>query len=167
MDDWQKDFWEILEIITTGIEQIFEDVNETVEVINQELDDIFEVITQEIQVSIGSEFDQFIQEFLQPIIELYLEPEDGVETENLAQNTLENQYFEDISDFFVEDGNKPNSIMSDNPACVGCAHYHGQFYGNNLLVCAMHPYGWDDQFCPDWQGYNHDSAHFQQNYDDS
>jgi hypothetical protein len=32
-----------------------------------------------------------------------------------------------------------------------CRHYHGQVYGGNLLVCAMHPYGpgEDVDTCPD------------------
>ncbi len=42
-------------------------------------------------------------------------------------------------------------ILTEHPACVGCRHYHGQTYGGNLLVCAMHPYGWDDHQCPDWE----------------
>lgn len=37
------------------------------------------------------------------------------------------------------------------PACKGCCHYHGQTYGGNLLVCAMHPYGADGEQCSDWQ----------------
>jgi hypothetical protein len=41
---------------------------------------------------------------------------------------------------------------SRHPACRGCQHYHGQMYGENLLVCGMHPYGWDGDDCPDWEG---------------
>jgi hypothetical protein len=36
-------------------------------------------------------------------------------------------------------------------ACQGCCHYHGQTYGGNLLVCAMHPHGVESDRCPDWQ----------------
>jgi hypothetical protein len=35
-------------------------------------------------------------------------------------------------------------------ACQGCGNYHGEVYGENLLVCAMHPYGWEDGACPDY-----------------
>lgn len=41
-------------------------------------------------------------------------------------------------------------------ACLGCANYHGQAYGLQktqrvMLVCAMHPYGWQAALpCPDW-----------------
>ncbi|NCJ05036.1 hypothetical protein GS597_00575 [Synechococcales cyanobacterium C] len=36
-------------------------------------------------------------------------------------------------------------------ACIGCQHYHGQAYGGHFLVCAMHPYGVEDNHCPDWE----------------
>ncbi|MGD1904507.1 MAG: hypothetical protein ACFB0C_00775 [Leptolyngbyaceae cyanobacterium] len=41
--------------------------------------------------------------------------------------------------------------LNDHPACVGCRHYHGQTYGGNLLICAMHPYGAEEPQCPDWE----------------
>lgn len=43
-------------------------------------------------------------------------------------------------------------------ACQGCTNYHGLAYGYSrenraILVCAMHPYGWQqDDLCPDWCG---------------
>jgi hypothetical protein len=33
--------------------------------------------------------------------------------------------------------------------CKGCCHYHGKIYGGNLLVCAMHPYGAEGEYCHD------------------
>ncbi len=44
---------------------------------------------------------------------------------------------------------KSEPTLRDHPACVDCCHYHGEVYGDNFLVCAMHPYGWDDENCPD------------------
>lgn len=39
-------------------------------------------------------------------------------------------------------------------ACIGCAHYHGVSYGygdrRQMLVCGLHPFGWDEKRCPDW-----------------
>ncbi|MFK0735652.1 MAG: hypothetical protein ACIWVG_31730 [Gloeotrichia echinulata HAB0833] len=35
--------------------------------------------------------------------------------------------------------------------CRGCQNYHGQVYGSNLLVCAIHPHGWDGENCPDFE----------------
>jgi hypothetical protein len=41
--------------------------------------------------------------------------------------------------------------LQDHPVCVGCCNYHGEAYGGNVLVCAMHPYGIEDESCPDWE----------------
>lgn len=34
--------------------------------------------------------------------------------------------------------------------CNGCTNYHGGFYGNNQLICAIHPSGAEDKHCPDY-----------------
>ncbi|MBO3462116.1 hypothetical protein G7B40_031055 [Aetokthonos hydrillicola Thurmond2011] len=34
--------------------------------------------------------------------------------------------------------------------CQNCQNFHGQAYGGNTLVCAIHPYGWQDENCPDF-----------------
>lgn len=50
------------------------------------------------------------------------------------------------------------TVSSHPEACIGCANYHGQAYGTQKgqripLICAMHPYGWQERTpCPDWQG---------------
>lgn len=35
-------------------------------------------------------------------------------------------------------------------ACIGCTNYHGVEYGDNVLVCGIHPNGWDSDNCPDY-----------------
>jgi hypothetical protein len=35
--------------------------------------------------------------------------------------------------------------------CRGCCHYHGHSYGGERLICAMHPYGVDQEECGDRQ----------------
>lgn len=49
-------------------------------------------------------------------------------------------------------------MSESRPAtCIGCENYHGHAYGTQknqrmVLICAMHPYGWQDPSpCPDWQ----------------
>ena len=36
-------------------------------------------------------------------------------------------------------------------SCQQCKNYHGQRYGENLLVCGMHPYGPGDESCDDFE----------------
>lgn len=43
-------------------------------------------------------------------------------------------------------------IEAERPAaCRGCAYYHGQYYGGNLLICAIHPQGAEGDRCRDWE----------------
>ena len=44
------------------------------------------------------------------------------------------------------------SYMMEIPRlCRTCKHYHGQIYGGIELVCAVHPYGYSGNSCPDRQ----------------
>lgn len=38
-------------------------------------------------------------------------------------------------------------------SCKGCRNYHGQRYGQDFLVCAIHPYGVSEgeSYCPDFE----------------
>ena len=47
--------------------------------------------------------------------------------------------------------NTVNPLVQNHPTCVGCRNYHGADYGHEMLVCGMHPYGPDDESCPDWE----------------
>ena len=126
MEEWQKDFFEMMEAVADEVEQFFIGITEVVD-----------AVAESVQTTIATDINQCLQELFEPIAEIYLE-------------------FEEI----VGEGEQPFTYMVDtveptpqkNPACMGCHHYHGQAYGGNLLVCAMHPYGWDDKNCPDWEG---------------
>jgi len=93
----------------------------------QFLDGIAEVVEE-----IVSEVDQLMTEAVEPVVELFLGFESvvGEATQPIAQTV--------------------QPILEEHPACVGCRYYYGQVHGGNLLICAMHPYGWDSAPCPDW-----------------
>ncbi|MBW4654799.1 MAG: hypothetical protein KME20_17430 [Kaiparowitsia implicata GSE-PSE-MK54-09C] len=48
-----------------------------------------------------------------------------------------------------------DALTSQPPGCQSCRHHHGVAYGygdrRTVLVCGMHPYGWQGRTCPDWQ----------------
>ncbi|RUR78281.1 hypothetical protein ACF3DV_03990 [Chlorogloeopsis fritschii PCC 9212] len=123
MENWQKDFWEMVQTVADEVERFFLGMSEM-------LDTVFEIteeITEQLQNTIATELDQYVQD-------LYWELEDVVG--------------DDLDPAFPY---PVEPSATQNPACIGCRHYHGQAYGGNLLVCAMHPYGWDDENCPDWE----------------
>ena len=41
--------------------------------------------------------------------------------------------------------------LQNHPKCAGCSYYHGESYGGEMLVCALHPNGPEEYAeCPDW-----------------
>ncbi|RCJ25710.1 hypothetical protein A6S26_15335 [Nostoc sp. ATCC 43529] len=129
MEQWQKDLIEIVETVADEVERFFLGMGEIVDTFFE----LTEEITEQVHSNIITEVDQYLQDLAEPMMEAYWDLEEVVG---------------DIDPGF------PYSVeptAEKNPACIGCIHYHGQVYGGNLLVCAMHPHGYEDESCPDWE----------------
>jgi hypothetical protein len=125
MEQWQKDLVEIVETVADEVERFFLGMSE---MMVEAFFELREEITEQVP-SIVSD----LQDLAEPMFEAYWELEDMVT---------------DIDPGF------PYSVeptAEKNPACIGCTHYHGQVYSGNLLVCAMHPHGCEDENCVDWE----------------
>ena len=132
MEKWQKDLIGMIETVTDEVEQFFLGINDMV--------DAFFEITEEVQNAFVADIDtfatlheQFLQDLTEPFLEIYWELGD---------------ISEDIDPGFPY---AVEATLEKNAACIGCSNYHGQVYSGNLLVCGMHPHGWDDEICPDWE----------------
>jgi hypothetical protein len=128
MEKWQKDFSELVETVADEVEQFFVGVTEMVD----SLFEISEELAEQLQTTILTELDQYLNDLAEPLFDAYWELEDVTELDQPFSYIVE-------------------PTPQKNPACIGCRHYHGQVHGGNLLICAMHPYGWEDENCPDWQ----------------
>lgn len=141
MEDWPKEIFKMLETAAEEVDRFFEEVSEEVmELVDElgkfseEMAELSEELTEEWRTTIFTQLDRCFEELVDPYFDFYL----GLD---------------DIS-------NEPEPFVSYVPpmadrrsqACMGCKHYHGQVYGGNLLICGMHPYGWDTEDCPDWEG---------------
>jgi hypothetical protein len=129
MEQWQKDLMDIVETVAEEVESFFVGIGDMVDAFFE----LTEEITEQVQASIALEIDQYLQELAEPILEVYWELEDVVT---------------DVDPSFPY---PVEATPEQNAACVGCRNYHGQVYGGNLLVCGIHPHGWDDENCPDWE----------------
>lgn len=136
------DWWKIFATAVEEVEQFFDEVGKAVETFTDEVGETIETVVEQVQENINLEVDQYIQDFFELIIEA------GIEVEEILFEDFENMANE--SDFIFMRQDIPTA--KNHPACVGCHNYHGVVYNDNLLVCAMHPYGWDDENCPDWEG---------------
>ncbi|MEH2280204.1 MAG: hypothetical protein V7K90_02490 [Nostoc sp.] len=129
MEQWQKDLVEIVETVADEVERFFLGMSEVIDAFFE----LTEEVTEQVHNNIVTEVDQYLQDLAEPMLEAYWELEDIVA---------------DVDPGF------PYSVeptAEKNPACIGCTHYHGQVYSGNLLVCAMHPHGCEDENCPDWE----------------
>ncbi len=133
MEDWSKEFSEMLEMMVNEVDQFFTDVAKDIGEVVDAFLDASEAMAEQVQTVLSTEVEQRLEELIDPILEAYL----GIElvVEETAQPMIHT----------VE------PFLNDRPACVGCRHYHGQVYGGTMLVCGMHPYGWESDKCPDWQ----------------
>ena len=129
MEKWQKDLFEILETLADGVEHFYDEASQMVETFLA----VSEEITEQVQSTISTEIEQYLHELTEPFLEIYWELEEVIgEVDQPFPYPVE-------------------PTREQNPACINCRHYHGQVYSGNLLVCGMHPYGWEDKNCPDWE----------------
>ena len=127
MEDWQKELMEWLDTVTASVEDFFEEVSQAVE-----------TFAVELETDLAREIEQFLDDVFDPITDV-----------SGSDNPIVSYHLSDDADVLFSPKINPTSNV--HPACIGCRHYHGRVYQSHLLVCAMHPYGWDDGSCPDWE----------------
>jgi hypothetical protein len=130
MENWQKDFWQMVQTLTDEVELFFVGMTEMVDTFFE----FTEELGEQVHSTIVTELDQYLQDINESPLEMYWELDD------LMGDGLDPGF-----PYSVE------ATTDKNPACMGCRHYHGHAYGGNLLVCGMHPSGWEDTSCPDWE----------------
>ena len=121
MEYWSKNFFKVMGTAILEVESFFDEMAEEISEVFDEWGKFSEEIAEEISTNVTIEF-----------------------YPDLTPDTQE----EDMDYYFI-DHIEPTS--EEYPACRGCIHYHGQVYGGNVLVCGMHPYGVEDESCPDWE----------------
>ncbi|MBD2482029.1 hypothetical protein [Planktothrix sp. FACHB-1365] len=141
MEEWSKSIVEALETVVSDMEKFFADVTEEINEMFNELTKISEEITDEVQNKILPELDECMNEIFEPIRDIYFDLDSGLD---LGLHH-EGEHFDPFVTYV-------QPTETEQPACRGCKHYHGQVYGGNLLVCGMHPTGAEGETCSDWEG---------------
>lgn len=148
MDNWENNLIDWLNTAQKELESFYTQMNQDWQKNTEEWEKIFNQLTEEVEETITTELNELLTEvdsFVIEVVKLFVD-------EDYLNDVDDYSYFLDEDEFnsWLQDTKiKPNSEI--NPACLGCSNYHGQSYNGNLLVCAMHPYGWDGETCPDWQ----------------
>lgn len=140
MEDWSKDFFGVMENAVSEVEHFFNEMGEEFVEMLDVLAKMSEEFTEQVQNNLindidgyFNEFDGLFNEFIEPIIEICRDFDPEFDEIDLSMVT------------YVDPS------PTQQPACRGCRNYHGQVYGGNLLVCAMHPTGVESESCADWE----------------
>lgn len=140
MDSWADEFWAMMQTIAEEIEKLVTQVTKDVEEAVDGFVDASEELLGQLEAAVMPDFEQHLNDFFDPILEAYLGFEVSVgESVQPVVNTVE-------------------PMMNEHPACIGCRHYHGQSYNGVMFVCGMHPSGWEEDQCPDWESFWHDTS---------
>ncbi|AIE75410.1 MULTISPECIES: hypothetical protein [unclassified Synechocystis] len=159
MDDWEKNLWLAVETFATAMESWVEDVEQALEEVAETIEAEWvadlEWLWQEWTV-FWDEFSDFDGDLndLDPFGDRH-SPGEG-SGQNDGNQDWNRSFMVPWSPLDGELGLNPHLPANENhqPACRGCQHYHGYVYNGQLLVCAMHPYGWETESCPDWEEVN-------------
>lgn len=175
MEEWEKHFWNLLEMVEKEFGDFCQQVDNTVEEITEIVDfigeEVFDLIALEIEdlsdffkdlieteksanfknsSAFTNDFsgENFVNENEQIAEEI--EPNLDNIRNNLEESLNSLDSLESLENLEFYHTPKIEPTATFNPACIGCKNYHGHLYGRNILVCGMHPYGWDDDNCPDF-----------------
>lgn len=134
MEDWSKGFFETVEMAVCEAEKLFTEMGKDWDDMVDELTKFSEEITEEVNNKIFPELEEYFNEIVEPILDLYFD----------LELDIDESEFEPFVTYV-------HPTVNEYRACRGCQHYHGHVYGGNLLVCAMHPNGVEEDTCPDWE----------------
>jgi hypothetical protein len=143
MENWQQDWFKAFETIATEVGQLFEAVGRDIAEATDTLFDLSEEVAEDVEQTLTQ-----IDEVLAPKLE-QLDEQLGQWLDPMVQAIWG---IEATIDRAVEPvTHTVEPWLNQHPVCIGCRNYHGQQYGGNLLVCAMHPYGVEEgaDYCPD------------------
>ncbi len=132
MDDWSRAWLETVEQVAKDFEEFCVEVGQTVE-----------AIATDMQTELARDLEYWLDEWF-------------------SNDWLRDDWLEGTATFYIDleeisldpespFGKRLAATADHHPACIGCHHYHGYVYNGNLLVCGMHPYGWEGATCPDWE----------------
>ncbi|MGY6530995.1 MAG: hypothetical protein ACXITR_13810 [Cyanobacterium sp.] len=154
MDNWEKQLINWLNQAENNFNNFCEEITQEIEKTANNTELFIDNLTQEIENKIPKEIDDFllqVDEFVEECVVFLTDEILANILEDFPPNQPSGEDTELDNNIIWFDEEKITPDEHFHPACVGCANYHGRRYNGNLLVCGIHPYGWNDEHCPDWK----------------
>jgi hypothetical protein len=158
---------EAAEQVDRWVEQSIQEIDHSMQAIDRTATEWQQQVQQQVETHLaevwGINIDhlrQDVEALIAPLLEEWLEwltpfGDDAWSDpthNNPGPPTSPNQYDAIQYDAIYEQLNPKVPPTPDrHAACIGCQHYHGRLYSGTLLVCGMHPFGWETESCPDWE----------------
>lgn len=143
MENWQQDWFKAFETIADDLGQMFDDLGRELVEATDALFHLSEEVVEDVEQGLV-QLDQTLAPKLDQLDEQIVEWLDPVFQALLGVQLTLDRAIEPVT-------HTVEPWLNQHPVCVGCRNYHGQEYGGNLLVCAMHPSGVMEgaESCPD------------------
>ncbi|MFE4107772.1 hypothetical protein [Almyronema epifaneia] len=159
MEEWSKQFWQSIEEIAHETSQFLEAITQQATTSAAEWSEALVEQVEQVEQAIAPELESWLLQLEQMMVplenRLTPELEAMAEQVNATLEPLLATLFVDLTEW-TEQISTPvaqtvDPFLQQHSACVGCRNYHGQVYSGELLVCAIYPYGPDQEKCPDWE----------------
>lgn len=144
---------------TRALSELFEDTLEVTDQVVQATVEVVNTLTDDLERHLSVALDQMADDLQQTIapIEGALEEEMerlAVEIADVVTPVvipLVNDLEQWLSAIAQPLTSTVDPLMNHHRPCIGCRFYHGQTYGDAMLVCGLHPYGPTTDTCQDWE----------------
>ena len=169
MDDWSKQWFDAFGNAVQGFtQQISEDTERWLDHLTDQLASASDAVVQttdqwaeQVQDAIDPEIDRIVDEINDAVapfqVSINTQIDEVVDQLNEVLGPMVaglsgiDQWFEEVSGPI---NSTVEPLLQNYPTCVGCRNFCGQTFGGNTLVCAMHPYGPEEErHCEDWESF--------------
>jgi hypothetical protein len=127
MHDWNQPVTDWLNAVAEQAETVLFDWSEEVASNLEHLANAAEQAEETMVEHLDKAISPWLEQYVQPLLDV--SPEWDIELEHTIEAVVQ-PWRQTI---------EPS--LNQHPICTGCQHYHGTAYGDQMLVCGMHPYG--------------------------
>ncbi|ASC70070.1 hypothetical protein XM38_010000 [Halomicronema hongdechloris C2206] len=158
-DEWAKQIWQVVDAVAHDANHWYQQLDQQLQQVSEQLADTSDEWAAQLRRSLEPEIDRWADDVYRATepVEQALDATLGamVEQVDAVVEPIVGEWIAGLDNWFEQLLLPVNNTLDpwshNQPTCIGCRHYYGQIHGGSQLICAMHPYGPEDDSCPDWE----------------